>query len=156
MFEFIEEPLDGIALSIKPAAEGRRLEAVRHGADIPPGPAFGELLAKGVGIIGRSANRMFPSRTVSNISSALRPSWAWPSVSFRAMGRPMASTRAWILVVKPPRERPMQRDRMSFFYRSRHVDERGWRMSRSSGCRHHKPLIRPPKDDPTHPLCATG
>ena len=72
------------------------------------------------------------------------------------MGSPMASTRAWIFVVKPPRERPMQRDRVSFFYRSRHADEPGSTTSRSSGYRRHKPLIHWPKDDPTHPHGATG
>ncbi len=51
MFEFIEEPLDKIALSVEPTAEGRGTEPVRHGADISPGAAFGEALAKGVGII---------------------------------------------------------------------------------------------------------
>src|SRR5215207_3893752 len=30
------------------------------------------------------------------MSAALEPSWAWPSVSFSATGRPLASTRAWI------------------------------------------------------------
>ena len=48
------------------------------------------------------------------MSAAERPSWACPSVSFRAIGRPRASTSAWIFVVRPPRERPMQRDRIVF------------------------------------------
>ena len=39
-----------------------------------------------------------------------------PSVSLSRIGRPRASTSTWILVVKPPRERPMQRDRPSFFW----------------------------------------
>ena len=38
-----------------------------------------------------------------------------PALSFRVTGRPLASTRACILVVSPPRERPMQSDRPSFF-----------------------------------------
>src|ERR1700739_4965543 len=45
----------------------------------------------------------------SSSSTALLPSWAWPSVSLSAIGFPLASTRAWILVVSPPRERPMHR-----------------------------------------------
>src|SRR5690554_6014645 len=52
---------------------------------------------------------MSPSPRRSSISNALLPSWAWPGVSLRATGRPLASTRAWILVVNPPRERPMHR-----------------------------------------------
>ena len=42
MFEFIEETLDSIALLVKPLAEGRGFETVRHGADISPGPTVGE------------------------------------------------------------------------------------------------------------------
>ncbi len=49
------------------------------------------------------------------MSAALRPSCACPSVSLSPIGRPSALTRACILVVRPPRERPMQRDRPSFF-----------------------------------------
>ena len=51
MFEFIEETLDSIALLVEQGAEGRRIDTVRHGADISPGPAFGEPLAKAVGIV---------------------------------------------------------------------------------------------------------
>src|SRR5258706_12192860 len=40
------------------------------------------------------------------MSAALLPSWAWPALSFKEIGLPLASTRAWILVVSPPRERP--------------------------------------------------
>ena len=47
--------------------------------------------------------------------AALWPSLACPALSFRVTGRPLASTRACILVVSPPRERPMQSDRPSFF-----------------------------------------
>lgn len=42
------------------------------------------------------------------MSAALRPSCVWLAVSSSAMGRPWASTKAWILVVRPPRERLMQ------------------------------------------------
>ena len=52
MFEFVEEALDFIALSVKPVAEGRRAETIGHGAYIRPSPALGEAFAKGVGIIG--------------------------------------------------------------------------------------------------------
>lgn len=45
------------------------------------------------------------------MSTAERPSWACPAVSFSRIGRPAASTKAWIFVLSPPRERPMQSDR---------------------------------------------
>ena len=69
---------------------------------------------------------------------------------------PLASTRAWILVVSPPRERPMQRDRVAFFGRRRRVGAHGSTRSRSSGYRHRKPLIPHPEADPTPPPCANG
>ena len=48
------------------------------------------------------------------MSAALRPSCACPSVSLIAIGRPLVSTKAWILVVRPPRERPMHAARAWF------------------------------------------
>ena len=52
-----------------------------------------------------------------------------------------ASTRARILVLKPPRERPMQRFLPPFLF-SLHVDESVQSNCRSSGCRHLK-LLKP-------------
>ena len=39
--------------------------------------------------------------------SAQVRSWACPGVSITSTGLPSASTRTWILVVSPPRERPI-------------------------------------------------
>jgi hypothetical protein len=38
---------------------------------------------------------------------ATRTSPRWPGVTSMAMGRPRASTMAWIFVLRPPRERPI-------------------------------------------------
>ncbi len=64
MFEFVEETLDGIALPVKPAAEGRWFETIRHGADISPSTDFGEARAQGVRIISpiRQENASRPQR----------------------------------------------------------------------------------------------
>ena len=51
VLEFIEEPLDSVTLSVKPPDEGRRIEPVRHGADIAPSTESSEAFAKGIGII---------------------------------------------------------------------------------------------------------
>ena len=51
MAEFVEEPLYQISLPVKPVAEGRRFDAVRHGADVCPCAAFREPVPKGVGVI---------------------------------------------------------------------------------------------------------
>ena len=72
------------------------------------------------------------------------------------MGIPSASTRAWILVVNPPRERAMQRDRWSFFGCWRRADARGSRTSRSSADRHHRLLKPQPKADPIRQPSAIG
>src|SRR3990172_7507544 len=42
----------------------------------------------------------------SNGSAQVR-SWSCPGVSIKAQGLPKASTSAWILVVSPPRDRPI-------------------------------------------------
>src|SRR5438105_227906 len=57
----------------------------------------------------------------SSKASASWLSWTWPPVSLRATGRPSASTRAWILLVSPPRERPMPRSPDPPFYPSHHA-----------------------------------
>ena len=56
------------------------------------------------------------------MSAALAMSLACPAVSLSWIGRPCASTRAWILVVSPPRERPTQRSRPPFSGRPLLVD----------------------------------
>ncbi len=65
---------------------------------------------QGITVMGAVGGQGLARLDRANISAADRPSWAWPSVSFSRIGRPTASTKAWILVVSPPRERPMQRD----------------------------------------------
>ena len=52
MLEFVEEPLDQIALSIEPLVEARRLETVRHSSDVGSGTARGEGLTQSIGVIG--------------------------------------------------------------------------------------------------------
>jgi hypothetical protein len=75
------------------------------------------------------------------MSAVPRPSCAWPAVSLSAIGKPFVSTSAWILVVRPPRERPMQPD-PPFYCRWRHAGEPGSTNCRSSAHRPRKPLIQ--------------
>ena len=161
VFELVEEPLDGVALSVDPRAERRVSDTVRHWPDISPSAACGKLVAQFIAVVGAvreqalSASRIVPASTVSNMSAAERPSWAWPSVSLRRIGRPMASTSAWILVVKPPRERPMQRDRVVFFGHWRRAGARGSKSCRSSARRLRKLLKQPQEASPRCPPSAT-
>jgi len=43
VFELVEEPLDGVALSVDPRAERRVSDTVRHWPDISPSAACGKL-----------------------------------------------------------------------------------------------------------------
>src|SRR3954467_6737199 len=98
------------------------------------------------------------------MSVALRPSCACPGVIFNKIGRPLASTNAWILVVSPPLERPMHRGSTASpasvcgppFYCSPHAGEHGSTMSRSSELDPHKHLQPPQTGDPKHLPCATS
>jgi hypothetical protein len=127
MLEFIEEALDEIALAVEPFVEGWQVDPVGHEFDIGPRAAFSEVKPQGVGVIDAVGSRTSPRPSELNMSWALRPSWAWPSVILRAMGSPQASTKTWILVVNPPRKRPMLRDRAAFFDHWRRADAPGSR-----------------------------
>ena len=52
MLEFVEEPLDQIALSIETLVEAWWLEPVWHGLDVGSGAALCEGLAQGIGVVG--------------------------------------------------------------------------------------------------------
>ena len=53
------------------------------------------------------ARRAFAAGAWASRAIAALMSPSWPGVTSKAMGRPCASQTAWILVVRPPRERPM-------------------------------------------------
>ena len=59
MFGFIEETLDGIALPVKPAADGRRIDTLGPGPDVSPGSTFGEPLAERVETKYRGQSPLF-------------------------------------------------------------------------------------------------
>lgn len=51
-----------------------------------------------------------PSRAMlssANSFGSAGESLAWPGVTAMTSGSPLPSTSAWVLVVKPPRERPI-------------------------------------------------
>src|SRR5713226_1825990 len=77
----------------------------------------------------------------SSKDSAQVRSWACPGVSISATGLPKASTRAWILVVSPPRDRPIACS-PSFFAPRRYVGARGqwWHRSSCIRCRDRSPI----------------
>ena len=77
-----------------------------------------------------------PGSTDSSSGSAQVRSCACPGVSITSTGLPSASTRAWILVVSPPRERPIACSPF-FFVRRRCAGERARWWRRSSCIRYH-------------------
>ena len=52
VFDFAEDPLDGVAWLVEVGAEGRFSDPLWHRPDIGPDAAFGHLGAQGIGVIG--------------------------------------------------------------------------------------------------------
>jgi hypothetical protein len=59
-----------------------------------------------IGIEGLVGDQRFGLHRGQELSAPTR-SWACPPVRKKPTGLPSASTRVWILVLNPPRERPM-------------------------------------------------
>ena len=125
MFDFVEEAFDEIAVSIEIRAEGRDVDAVAHRFDVGPCASLGQGLSQRVAVIGSIGQKglSFDQR-VEHVAGAV-------AVMGLALGQlerdrqALGVDRRMDLVVRPPRERPMQLDRPSFFWRSRHADARG-------------------------------
>src|ERR1051326_4342818 len=52
MLELVEEALDEIAVAIEEGAEGRDVDAPRHGLDVGPRAALGQAGAQSVAVVG--------------------------------------------------------------------------------------------------------
>lgn len=64
-----------------------------------------------------SARRRTIAPTFSTRAGAMTTSWVLPGLNRKSRGRPSASVSAWILVVRPPRERPMACSNAPLFHR---------------------------------------
>jgi hypothetical protein len=60
-----------------------------------------------VGDDGDGARRCNAGAKVVSIVGRIRQDRRWPAVRMSRIGQPRPRTSAWILVLKPPRERPM-------------------------------------------------
>lgn len=76
VLQFVEEPLDPVALAVENGVEGRKPDPGRHQPDVGHCPAFGEAFAQAVAVIGAVGEQGLAARTVSYISAAERPSCA--------------------------------------------------------------------------------
>lgn len=136
----VEEPLDEIALAVECEIGLVRDEAVGLGWDDRGDSAVLVGLDEGVGVVGLVRKKGLRVDLVEQ-----RPSWlrseAWPGVKEKPTGLPKASTTAWILVISPPRERPMAWFSPAFFGRRRCVGEpaRWLRPATCTRCRDHWP-----------------
>ena len=65
-----------------------------------------EIGSQPVGVVGLSAISRSTDPAADSSSSAIMTSWMLPGATSRTRGLPAASVRAWIAVVRPPRERP--------------------------------------------------
>ena len=52
MFDFVEETLDEVSVSVEVRAEGRYVLAVRHGFDVGPRAAFVEASPQLIAVVG--------------------------------------------------------------------------------------------------------
>jgi hypothetical protein len=101
LLEFAEESLDQVALFVKFSIEFARRQAVGSGRDCGGIASRCQRVEdSAIGIEGAICDLYGSS------APAAAKSCARPGVSRKRRGLPSASTRAWILVLRPPRLRP--------------------------------------------------
>src|ERR1700729_4194146 len=72
MLDLAEEPLDEVAIAVEKGAEGRNVDASRHGFDVRPGTAIGQALAQGVAVIGAVGKKgLTGAEMVEHVAGAL-------------------------------------------------------------------------------------
>jgi hypothetical protein len=103
---FAEEALDQVALSIDAAIDGSTDEALAGRGDVRLGSGGPDELEQGIGSVAAISDDM-PAFEAGQQLWGGAQSWACPAVSSKRTGRPFSSTTALILVLSPPRERPM-------------------------------------------------
>ena len=101
-----EEVFDEVAPAVDLEIARDGLCAVGFGRDDRDRAAIVQQGAQRIDVEGLSA-RSAPNWRPSMIGSTPTLSWRWPGMRMKRTKLPSASTSARILVVKPPRERPM-------------------------------------------------
>ena len=108
MFELVEEALDEVAVTVEAAVDAALNLAVAAGRDMGAATDGGDLVEDGAGVVAaRSAIRSRPEAMPTINSGTAVLSEAWPGERRMRSGSPSPSTSTWILVLNPPRERPM-------------------------------------------------
>ena len=106
MFEFVEEALDEVALAVEFGIDRALDVAVALGGDVRPRDVFGNEFENSAGVVAAVGDHVAGQRQAFD-QPRKGVSEAWPGVRTKRTGRPRASTTVWILVLSPPRERPM-------------------------------------------------
>ena len=106
LFDKLEEALDQIALGVEGEVAVALDFSVGLWRDDRLDSANVEARDEAVGVVALVGEKGF-GRDFSGQGSAWVMSWTWPPVRRSASGLPRASTITWILVVGPPRDRPM-------------------------------------------------
>lgn len=108
MFDAIKAQLDEISLAIYLCREGEDVLTVGFGRSIGPDFPFCYGLADGIGVVSFVRKQRVAFFDASHEAFSLRAVGTWSPVRQRLIGRPFASTIAWILLVGPPRKGLMQ------------------------------------------------
>jgi hypothetical protein len=109
MLDPVEEPFDAVARAVEHRAEARFPVAVNHCRDVRGSTDGFDAATQPIRIVGfvgqedgvgmQPAEQLFGNRTITRLARC----------ETNSSGKPRASVSAWILVVSPPRERPIQR-----------------------------------------------
>lgn len=104
----LEEVPDLVAFCVEIGGEGRLDRAGRVGLDGGFRPKFVPDLPRRAPESQAASAMTWPTPSSPSIrAAACGPSPRWPAVGISRTGGPGASTAAWILVVRPPRDRPI-------------------------------------------------
>jgi len=105
--QLVEEALDQVSLSVSLEIDAANDAHVALAWNVSGGPEGGEQLDDAARAIAMVCNRLARrTQTWIRLGNVVL-SEACPGLSTKRTGSPTASTTAWILVVNPPRERPM-------------------------------------------------
>jgi hypothetical protein len=102
----VKEALDEVALATECEGGRKLVLPIGLGRDYRCDSVGFEVFDQGVGIVSLAGDQSVGFDLLEQ-GYACVMSAACPGVSQSARGLPSASTTAWILVVSPPRERPM-------------------------------------------------
>lgn len=107
VLEFAEEAFDEVAVAVDLGIDGALNLAIAGSRDVRASADRRDLFDDRAGVVARSATRSRPGGRPSINAATAALSDAWPGARRMRTGKPSPSTSTLILVLSPPRERPM-------------------------------------------------